>query len=128
MMAAPLRRHEFRTKDVVRHPDRILEGEVVETETHFAKVRWEDGAEEVIEQLDPRYVVTFRGSTAIEELRYLVKEYDVDMDVDDDSNIEEVVDAIRDHVEGLRDEARELEDTADDLERDLRKILNEHRG
>jgi hypothetical protein len=54
--------HYMRTGDLVRH-DGGRTGTVTEAMTLWATVRWDDGgADEEVEQLDPRIVVTERAT------------------------------------------------------------------
>jgi hypothetical protein len=53
--------HFLRTGDEVRHTDGRT-GRVLESMTLFAVVRWDEGAEEEVEQLDPRVMVSERAS------------------------------------------------------------------
>lgn len=53
--------HFLRTGDEVRHTDGRI-GRVLQSMTLFAVVRWEEGAEEEVEQLDPRVMVSERAS------------------------------------------------------------------
>lgn len=53
--------HFLRTGDEVRHTDGRT-GRVLQSMTLFAIVRWDEGAEEEVEQLDPRVMVSERAS------------------------------------------------------------------
>ena len=54
--------HYMRTGDLVRH-DGGRTGTVLEAMTLWATVRWDDGgADEEVEQLDPRIIVTERAT------------------------------------------------------------------
>lgn len=53
-------RHFFREGDTVRHY-RGATGRVVEAMALYAVVRWEDGPEEEVEQLDPAVTVIERA-------------------------------------------------------------------
>lgn len=53
--------HFLRTGDEVRHTDGRT-GRVLQSMTLFAVVRWDEGAEEEVEQLDPRVMVSERAS------------------------------------------------------------------
>ena len=53
--------HFLRTGDEVRHSDGRT-GRVVEAMTLWATVRWDDGGDQEVEQLDPRMLVTERAS------------------------------------------------------------------
>lgn len=53
--------HFLRTGDEVRHADGRA-GTVLEAMTLYARVRWDEGGEEEIDQLDPRVAVTERAS------------------------------------------------------------------
>lgn len=52
--------HYLRRGDLVRHAAG-REGNVVEAMALFAVVRWDDGSQEEVEQLDPAVVVTERA-------------------------------------------------------------------
>lgn len=54
-------RHFFMARDTVRSHAGTL-GEVVEAMALYALVRWEDGREEEVDQLDPRITVVERAS------------------------------------------------------------------
>lgn len=61
--------HFYRAGERVRHWGG-REGSVVESLTLWATIRWDDGATEEVEQLDPAIAVTdrvFGGSTAVDE-------------------------------------------------------------
>ncbi len=53
-------RHYFMTRDVVESIAGVL-GEVVEAMALYAVIRWEDGREEEVDQLDPRIAVVERA-------------------------------------------------------------------
>jgi hypothetical protein len=53
--------HYLRTGDLVRHAGGRT-GSVVEAMTLWATVRWDDGSEQEVEQLDPMIVVVERAS------------------------------------------------------------------
>lgn len=53
--------HFMRRGDVVWHAAG-REGSVVESMALWAVVRWDDGTQEEVEQLDPRIIVTERAS------------------------------------------------------------------
>jgi hypothetical protein len=53
--------HYMRTGDLVRH-DAGRTGSVVEAMTLWATVRWDDGSQEEVEQLDPKIVVVERAT------------------------------------------------------------------
>lgn len=53
-------RHFYNTGDVVQHLTGTT-GKVVEGFALFAVVRWEDGRQEEVDQLDPRITVTERA-------------------------------------------------------------------
>ncbi len=53
--------HYMRTGDLVRH-DGGRTGSVVEAMTLWATVRWDDGSQEEVEQLDPKIVVVERAT------------------------------------------------------------------
>jgi hypothetical protein len=53
--------HFMRTGDLVRH-DGGRTGSVVDAMTLWATVRWDDGVQEEVEQLDPRIVVVERAT------------------------------------------------------------------
>lgn len=55
--------HFMRTGDVVRHATGN-EGSVVDALTLYAIVRWEDGRQEEVDQLDPQILVIERASKA----------------------------------------------------------------
>jgi hypothetical protein len=54
-------RHFFMPRDVVRTLSGVV-GEVVEAMALYAVVRWEDGREEEVDQLDPHITVVERAS------------------------------------------------------------------
>ncbi|HEV2150280.1 MAG TPA: hypothetical protein VGR37_22970 [Longimicrobiaceae bacterium] len=54
-------RHFFMKRDTVRTLSGVV-GEVVEAMALYAVVRWEDGREEEVDQLDPRITVVERAS------------------------------------------------------------------
>jgi hypothetical protein len=56
--------HFLRTGDEVRHADGRV-GRVLESMTLYARVRWEEGGEEEVEQLDPRVVVSERAGREV---------------------------------------------------------------
>jgi hypothetical protein len=53
--------HFMRTGDLVRH-DGGRTGSVIEALALYARVRWDDGGEEEVDQLDPMITVTERAS------------------------------------------------------------------
>ena len=53
--------HYMRDGDVVRH-DAGRHGSVVEARALYAVVRWDDGTEEEVDQLDPAVIVIERAS------------------------------------------------------------------
>lgn len=53
--------HFLRRGDLVRHADG-REGSVVDAMALYAVVRWDDGTQDEVEQLDPRILVTERAS------------------------------------------------------------------
>ncbi|HEX7239292.1 MAG TPA: hypothetical protein VF263_03420 [Longimicrobiaceae bacterium] len=53
-------RHYFMAGDRVQHLSGV-EGEVVYEMALYARVRWEDGREEEVDQLDPRITVLERA-------------------------------------------------------------------
>ncbi|HEU0016439.1 MAG TPA: hypothetical protein VFQ45_22355 [Longimicrobium sp.] len=53
--------HYMRDGDVVRH-DAGRSGSVVEARALYAVVRWDDGTEEEVDQLDPAVVVVERAA------------------------------------------------------------------
>ena len=53
--------HYLRTGDLVRHSGGRT-GSVVEAMTLWATVRWDDGTQEEVEQLDPQIVVVERAT------------------------------------------------------------------
>ena len=55
--------HFMRTGDVVRHATGN-EGSVVDALTLYATVRWDDGRQEEVDQLDPQILVIERASKA----------------------------------------------------------------
>lgn len=54
-------RHFFMARDTVRSLTGLV-GEVVESRALYAVIRWEDGREEEVDQLDPRIAVVERAS------------------------------------------------------------------
>lgn len=54
-------RHFFRARDAVQRRDG-REGEVVEAWALYARIRWEGGGEEEVDQFDPRIVVLQRSA------------------------------------------------------------------
>ena len=54
-------RHFLKSGDAVQHLDG-RPGTVVESFALYAVVRWEDGREEEVDQLDPRVAVTDRAA------------------------------------------------------------------
>jgi hypothetical protein len=54
-------RHYFMARDTVQNAAGVL-GEVVEAMALYAVVRWEDGREEEVDQLDPWITVVERAS------------------------------------------------------------------
>lgn len=54
-------RHFFMARDTVRNAAGVV-GEVVEAMALYAVVRWEDGREEEVDQLDPWITVIERAS------------------------------------------------------------------
>ncbi len=54
-------RHYFMARDTVRNAAGVV-GEVVEAMALYAVVRWEDGREEEVDQLDPWITVIERAS------------------------------------------------------------------
>jgi hypothetical protein len=54
-------RHYFMARDTVQNAAGVL-GEVVEARALYAVVRWEDGREEEVDQLDPWITVIERAS------------------------------------------------------------------
>ncbi|HLL47288.1 MAG TPA: hypothetical protein VK399_11305 [Longimicrobiaceae bacterium] len=54
-------RHYFMARDTVQNAAGVL-GEVVEAMALYAVVRWEDGREEEVDQLDPWITVIERAS------------------------------------------------------------------
>ena len=54
-------RHYFMARDTVRNAAGVV-GEVLESMALYALVRWEDGREEEVDQLDPWITVVERAS------------------------------------------------------------------
>lgn len=54
-------RHYYKHRDVVQHLTGRV-GEVLEERALYAVVRWEDGRQEEVDQLDPTIVVVERAS------------------------------------------------------------------
>lgn len=54
-------RHFFLARDVVQHFTGLT-GEVRESLALYAVIRWEDGREEEVDQLDPRITVVERAA------------------------------------------------------------------
>lgn len=54
-------RHFFMARDVVQHLSGAV-GEVREALALYAVIRWEDGREEEVDQLDPRITVIERAA------------------------------------------------------------------
>jgi hypothetical protein len=55
-------RHFFKARDTVRNRDG-RSGEVVDGWALYARIRWEDGQEQEVDQFDPHIVVVDRGGS-----------------------------------------------------------------